>query len=42
MEDRLKGTQFTPLLDTEGRAMASAWVVDYKDTNIGPYKELVL
>jgi len=42
VSNKLKGQQFVPLLDTMGRAMVSAWIVDYKDTVIKPYKELVL
>ena len=32
---------WVPLLDSHGRAQVSLWVVDYADTVLGPYKELI-
>jgi hypothetical protein len=37
---RLDGP-WIPMLDSDGRALMTLWVVDYKDTVLGPYKELI-
>eukprot|EP00316_Scyphosphaera_apsteinii_P001446 CAMPEP_0119300808 /NCGR_PEP_ID=MMETSP1333-20130426/2705_1 /TAXON_ID=418940 /ORGANISM="Scyphosphaera apsteinii, Strain RCC1455" /LENGTH=311 /DNA_ID=CAMNT_0007302709 /DNA_START=42 /DNA_END=977 /DNA_ORIENTATION=- len=41
VQARLRGP-WRPLLDKDGRALVSLWVVDYKDTVINPYKELII
>ena len=38
---RIEGP-WTPVLDAAGRAHVSVWMVDYKETVVGPYKELIL
>jgi len=33
---------WVPLLNKEGRAQVSTWIIDYKSTVVNPYKELVV
>lgn len=41
MQERIVGP-WKPLLGTDGRAQVALWLVDYKDTVVNAYKELII
>eukprot|EP00657_Telonema_sp_P-1_P004339 TRINITY_DN20024_c0_g1_i1.p1 TRINITY_DN20024_c0_g1~~TRINITY_DN20024_c0_g1_i1.p1 ORF type:complete len:160 (+),score=43.74 TRINITY_DN20024_c0_g1_i1:187-666(+) len=43
VRSKITNSAFHPVIDsTTGKALASFWVVDYKNTSVDPYKELVV
>jgi hypothetical protein len=41
VRSRIQGP-WVPLLDSEGRAQVGLWAIDYKDTVLNPYQEMVV
>ena len=40
---KLQNQAFSPVVnEANGKSLVSFWVVDYKNTSVGPYKELVV